>query len=454
MDKTLSQIDSIIYENKQNYLEQLFTLLRQKSISTQNIGMVECAELLKEIMENNGIKTRLIETKGHPVVYGEIISDENAYTLLIYGHYDVQPPDPIEEWTSPPFEPKIRDGKIFGRGAGDNKGQLMAQVLAINTYLNLYGTLPINIKFLFEGEEEVSSLNLPSFVQEHKELLKADVVYTSDGPSHESSHPLVLLGVRGNLKIQLTAKGAKWENHSGNKGNVVPNPVWKLIHLFSTMRDQQGQVLIEGFYDHICQPTEHDIQLMKQIPFNRDEIAKKIGYEELALDGETYYRRLMFEPTFNISGFQSGYSGQGIKTIIPSEATAKMDIRLVIDQSPEDIYQKIEKHVKKYAPDIEIEFLGAVYPSRTSSDNELVKIIISAVHEAYQKEPIIQPSLGGSLPDYVWTKILELPSVVVPYANFDEANHSPDENINIDYFFNGIKCTCHVIHKLGEQTKI
>ncbi|WP_289140115.1 M20/M25/M40 family metallo-hydrolase [uncultured Brevibacillus sp.] len=453
MVKNLEKIDDIILERKEQYLAQLFILLKQKSISTQNDGIVECAELLKGLMEEIGIQTRLIETDGNPVVYGELLKNENAFTVLVYGHYDVQPADPIDEWLSPPFEPTIRDGKIFCRGAGDNKGQLMAQVLAIKTYLDAYGELPINVKFVFEGEEEKSSVNLPSFVQENKELLKADLVYTSDGPSHESGNPLILLGVRGNLKVQLTASGADWDNHSGNKGNVVPNPVWKLIALFNTLRDENEHVLIEGFYDNILQPTEHEIQLLKKIPYNRDDIANKIGYKDLALDGETYYRRLMFEPTFNISGFQSGYGGEGVKTIIPAKATAKMDIRLVLDQDPEDIYQKFVRHVNKHAPDIDVAFMGAVYPSRTSPNHELVKIVTSAVREAYQQDPIIQPSLGGSLPDYVWTKLLGLPSVVVPYANFDEANHSPNENLNIDNFFNGIRCTCHVIHMLGKHVK-
>ncbi|WP_309248935.1 M20/M25/M40 family metallo-hydrolase [Paenibacillus sp. MZ04-78.2] len=450
---SLEKIEPIICDRKEHYLALLFTLLRQKSISTQNDGIVECAELLRELMEEIGIQTRLIETKGNPVVYGQLLKNESAFTLLIYGHYDVQPPDPLEEWLSPPFEPTIRDGKIYCRGAGDNKGQLMAQVLAVKTYLDAYGELPINVKFVFEGEEERSSVNLPSFVQENKELLKADLVYTSDGPSHESGNPLILLGVRGNLKVQLTASGADWDNHSGNKGNIVPNPVWKLINLFLTLRDKNERVLIEGFYDNIRQPTECELRLLKEIPYNRDEISEKIGYKDLALDGETYYRRLMFEPTFNISGFHSGYGGNGVKTIIPSKATAKMDIRLVADQDPEDIYQKLVRHVKKHAPDIDVQFMGAVDPSRTSSNHELVKVVTSAVREAYQLEPIIQPSLGGSLPDYVWTKLLGLPSIVVPYANFDEANHSPNENLNIDHFFNGIKCTCHVIHKLGEHSR-
>lgn len=449
----LDKVQELVWNRKDEYLEQLFILLRQKSISTQNVGIVECAELLKQMMEELGIDTRLIETKGHPVVYGELMKEENAFTLLIYGHYDVQPPEPIEDWISPPFEPTIRDGRVYCRGAGDNKGQLMAQLLGIKTYIDAFGDLPINVKLVFEGEEENGSVNLASFVKEHKELLKADLVYTSDGSSHNSGSPLILLGVRGMLSLELVAKGADWDNHSGNTGNILPNPAWKLIDLLQTMRDRDGNVLIEGFYDHIRLPSEREEELLKTLPFDAENIGQKIGYPHLHMDGETYYRKLTMEPTFNICGMQSGYTGEGTKTIIPSTAALKMDIRLVVDQEPMDIYHKFCQHVRQHDPDIEVRYLGSMEPSRTSADLKVVKVVTNAVYRAFQQEPLIQPSLGGSLPDYVWTKILKTPSIIVPYANFDQRNHSPNENIKVDYFFNGIKCTCHVIHALGEHAK-
>jgi len=449
----LSNIQEVITENQEAYIEQLFTLIRQKSISAQNDGMIECAELLKGMMEELGIETQIMKSDGHPVVYGEMMKDENFFTLLIYGHYDVQPPEPLEEWLSPPFEPTIRDGRIYGRGAGDNKGQLMAQLLGVKTYLNCFKDLPINIKFVIEGEEETGSPHLASFVKANRDLLKADLVYTADGSSHNSGAPLILLGVRGALDLELTAKGAEWDNHSGNMGNIAPNPAWKLINLLTTMYDEDGQVLIEGFYDHIRPPSTRERELLQNLPFDAEDIGQKIGYPHLEMDGETYYHKLTMEPTFNINGLQSGYTGEGMKTIIPSTATVKMDVRLVIDQDPTDIYNKIVKHVQKHAPDIEVKFVAAMEPSRTSADLEVVKVITDAVHLAYQQEPLIQPSLGSSLPDYVWTKILEVPSIIMPYANFDQRNHSPNENIVIDNFLKGINCTCHVIHTLGEYAE-
>ena len=447
------QVLRLIDERKEEYLQQLFAVLRQKSISAQNIGIRECAELVKGMMEDGGIRTRLIETAGHPVIYGEMIRNPDAFTVLIYGHYDVQPPDPLDEWNSEPFEPTIRDGKIYCRGAGDNKGQFMAQILALKTYRDVFGDLPINIKVVLEGEEEVGSPNLASFVEQHREMLKADLVYTSDGPMHDSGAPYVLLGVRGMLYVEMTACGADWDNHSGNKGNIVPNPAWTLIDLLRTMRDENGRVLIEGFYDHIRKPSEAEKELIRKLPFNREQVAEKIGYPALDMDGETYYNKLTMEPTFNIAGFTSGYGGEGSKTIIPAKATVKMDMRLVVDQDPADIYEKFCAHVKKHAPGVTVKHLGAMKPSRTPGDLDVVKVVTEAVRKSYGMEPVLQPSLGGSLPDYVWTQILKAPSVVVPYANFDEANHSPNENIGVDNFYNGIRCTAQLIWQLGEFAK-
>ncbi|MFZ7822219.1 M20/M25/M40 family metallo-hydrolase [Priestia sp. 40] len=450
MKKTAS-FEEIVESQKEEYIQRLFTLLRQKSISTQNVGIKECAHLVKSMMQEIGIQARLIETEGHPVVYGELITDPKAFTLLLYGHYDVQPPDPLEDWLSPPFEPTIRDGRIYGRGAGDNKGQLMAQLLGVQTYRNTEGELPINLKFVFEGEEEKGSVNLASFVKNHKELLQTDLVYTADGSSHSSESPLILLGVRGMLSIELETKGADWDNHSGNTGNIVPNPAWKLIDLLQTMRSRDGQVLIDGFYDHIRLPSEHEKTLLKNLPFDRKDVGEKIGYKELTMHGETYYHKLTMEPTFNISGIHSGYAGEGTKTIVPSAAKVKMDIRLVVDQDPMDIYAKISRHVKQVDPSVNVTYLGSMMPSRTSADLDVIKVVTNAVRKAYEKEPLIQPSLGGSLPDYVWTNLLKAPSIIVPYANFDQRNHSPNENIKIENFLKGIMCTCHVIKELSEM---
>ncbi|KPV44471.1 deacylase [Alicyclobacillus ferrooxydans] len=443
-------IEDLMESRREMYLEQLFTVLRQKSISAQNVGIREMAAMLKDLMMDIGIATRLIETNGHPVVYGEILSKPDAFPLLIYGHYDVQPAELEDGWDSPPFEPTVRDGRIYCRGAGDNKGQLMAQLMAVKTYLDVCGELPLNLKFMFEGEEESGSPHLAEFVEAHRDLLACDLVYTSDGPLHETGLPMVVLGVRGMLYVELTCQTAKWDNHSGNKGNIAPNPAMQLVQLIASMKDgEDGRVLIDGFYDNVNEPTAVELEHLKRLPYDPAQAARQAGLEVLGMDAQTYYRRLCYEPTLNICGFTSGYGGAGSKTIIPSKAVAKIDMRLVAGQDPDDIYEKFCRHVKAQAPWVEIQHLGDMKPSRTSADNPLIQQVITAVESAYRNSPVVAPALGGSLPDYVWTQVLGVPSALVPYANSDEANHSPNENIGIENFISGIRCLCHVMERLG-----
>jgi acetylornithine deacetylase/succinyl-diaminopimelate desuccinylase-like protein len=438
-------IKETIGARKEAYINHLFDILRQPSISSLNEGVQECAALLKEKMEHCGIKSRIMETEGSPIVYGEVIHPDNDFTLLIYGHYDVQPPDPIAEWITPPFEPTIRDGKIYARGAGDNKGQLIAHVLAVKTLLDLHGKLPINVKMIFDGEEESSSKHFQPFVETHLELLRADLVYTADGPMDSSGKPMVLLGCRGMLSLELSAIGASHDNHSGNKGNIAPNPAWTLIHLLESMCNKDGKVIIEDFYKDVRKPSEKELELLRSIPFEAEEAAKVVGVQKLDMDGEAYYRKTSLEPTFNINGLVSGYMGEGQKTIIPSTAKVRLDIRLAADQDPEDIYAKIERHVKTHAPDVHMEKKGSTKPSRTPVELEVVQTVINAVNESYGEEPIVLLAIGATFPGYVFTDILKLPSILVPYANADEDNHAPNENLDIDCFMKGIQTTCKVL---------
>lgn len=447
----MEQVNGLIEGKRQDYLDDLFRLLKQPSISAQNLGMAECVGVLTELMEGAGITTKVFETEGHPIVYGEVISPDNDFTILIYGHYDVQPPEPYEDWLSPPFEPEIRNGKIYARGAGDNKGQLMAQILAVKTLLETNGELPVNVKMVFDGEEESLSKNFEPFVENNKDLLKADVVYTSDGPLHNDGTPMVMLGCRGMLYVELEAEGAVRDNHSGNKGGIAPNPAWTLIHLLESMCTPEGTVLIDGFYQDVRKPSNFELGLLKKLPFDSKEAAKVVGLSVLNMEGEEYYRKLSLEPTFNISGFTSGYGGEGAKTIIPSKAKAKLDIRLVVDQHPDHIFERLSSHVKNHSPGVKVKCLGKVEPSRTPADLDVVQTIIQAISKSYKRDPIVMPAIGATFPDYVFTKILGLPSVLVPYANADENNHSPNENMKVECFFNGIKATCQVLMDLRKK---
>lgn len=443
LEAVLDHIDA----RRDECLETLFELLRQPSISAQDNGVLECAELLRDTLRGFGIESSIIPTEGYPVVYGEVTAErEDAFTVLFYGHYDVQPPEPLEAWESGPFDPTVRDGRVYARGAGDNKGQLITHVLAVRAFLETAGAVPINVKFVFEGEEESGSPNLLSFVEGHRDLLKADLVYTSDGGYDDSGRPVVCFGVRGMLALELEARGAKSDLHSGNRGNVVPNPAWTLIDLLHTMRDPTGRVTIEGFYDDVREPTEIEDELAAKVPFDRDAFLSAMGLGDTPIrNSQDYARRLMFESTFNIAGFTSGYGGEGIKTIIPSRAGLKMDLRLVADQNPDDIYAKFERHVEEHAPDVMVRRLGAMNPSRSSPELPVSRLIVETVEKARGEEPVVIPSLGGSLPDYVWTRTLGAPSVLVPYANPDENNHGPNENLKLDAFFFGIKTSVRVL---------
>lgn len=448
MRSLVKGVDSTISRNEELYLERLFKLLRQPSISTQNIGMVECASLVQELFTDCGIENHRYETGGHPIIYGECLHPDNETTVLMYGHYDVQPPDPLDEWVSDPFEPEIRNGRIYARGAGDNKGQFVASILGAKTYLDLHGRLPVNVKWIIEGEEEAGSRHLAAFVEQHRALLQADLVYTTDGSSHESGAQSILLGVRGALGVELVAEEARWDNHSGNLGNIVPNPVWRLVELLHTMRSGD-EVTIQGFADGVKPPTELEEKILRDIPYDLEGVRRKSGYDALDIDSDTYHRRLMFEPTLNVSGLFSGHTGKGGRSIIPARATARLDIRLVAGQDPDQVYEALARHVRKHDAGITLTRKGAVPASRTPADHPAVLAIAEALEQSTGQRPVIQPSLGGTLPDYVWTQILNVPSVIVPYANYDQNNHGPNENLEISTFFRAIRSTCYVLEHLS-----
>ncbi|MGH2531054.1 MAG: M20/M25/M40 family metallo-hydrolase [Thermomicrobiales bacterium] len=431
-------------------LEDLVRLLRQPSISAQDVGVGECAALVEGMMRQAGPRTRLLETARHPMVYGEWLEAPGEPTVLIYGHYDVQPPDPLDAWVSPPFEPTIRDGRLFARGAGDNKGQFFAQIAAVRTWLETTGSLPVNVKFLIEGEEETGSPHLDATVADHRELLAADLVYTSDGPVFDNAHPQICFGVRGMLYVELQAQGASHDLHSGNFGGVAPNPAWSLVRLLGTMLDEQNRVKIAGFYDAVRPVDDQTRAALDAIPLDLGRTLGAIGLDRLPPpDGVPYFDRLMTRPTLNIAGFASGYGGAGSKTVLPATATVKMDMRLVPHQRPDDIFEAFLAHLRRYAPEVTVRRMGSMEPSFTPLDDAYAAPVRRAVRRGFGAEPVDVPLLGGSLPDAVWTKTLGLPSFVVPYANSDEDNHAPNENIEIERFYQGIRTCASLLAELG-----
>lgn len=433
-------------------LRDLFTLLEQPSISAQNIGVQECADLEESLLKDAGFTTRRLEAPGHPVLYGEWLGASGKPTILFYGHYDVQPPDPLELWESEPFTPTIRDGRVYCRGVADNKAQHFSHIAAVRHWLRANGTLPCNVKIMLEGEEEVGSPNLDTVVAAHKDLLSADFVYTSDGPVTDARYPEITFGVRGMLYVELHASGANRDLHSGHWGGVAPNPILALARLLNTMIDDQNRVLIQGFYDSVRLPTPGAKAAMDALPFDTAETIAGIGLTEMVPPAErSYAERVMFQPTLNIAGITGGYGGPGSKTVLPAKASMKIDMRLVPDQTPDEIWERISAHVEKYGDGIDIKRLdGGMLPSFTPVEHPLGDVVRAAVAAGFGTAPISVPSAGGSLPDSVWTQTLGLPSFLVPYGAPEQANHSPNESYRIERLYQGIETSIHLIGLLGE----
>jgi acetylornithine deacetylase/succinyl-diaminopimelate desuccinylase-like protein len=449
----MTSIENYVEANRSRWLDELFQLLRQPSISTRNEGVRECASLLSRFMTEAGIRSRVLETDRHPVVYGEILR-ENKPTLLVYGHYDCQPPEPLEEWTSPPFEPVIRNGKIYGRGTSDNKAQLFTYVKAVEALRQCSGELPLSIKFLFEGEEEIGSPSLNPFVAGHKDLLNADLVVYSDSHIHESGRPLLILGLKGLLYVELTVRTSPTDQHS-MRATSIPNPVWRLVWALSTLKGRDNRILIPGFYDDVLEPTPLEREAVARIPYDEGTLLRHFGIREFLPGRKTrdFYHNLVFEPTCNIAGILSGYVGPGSKTVLPATASAKMDIRLVPKQDPDDIHRKLRTHLDAQGfSDISITISqGTIQPSRTPIDHPAVAVIEESVRAVYGTDPVVFPNIGGSGPNYIFTETLGKPCIVIPHATYDQNNHAPNESMDLEGFFKGIRTGIAVVQNLARR---
>lgn len=446
----LSDVFTYIDSRREEFLGRLVDYLRRPSISAHGLGIGDVAEYIAAVMKRMSLQTRIIPTAGWPMVFGEYSGKPGSPTILLYGHYDVQPPEPLEEWITPPFEPAVRNGRLYARGVGDNKGQHFAQLMAIESLLACRGSLPCNIKFLLEGEEEIGSPQMPVFVQEHRDELETDLVIISDGPVHTSGRSEILFGVRGVLSFELQARGANRDLHSGNWGGIAPNPLWTLVHLLGTMKNEQGEITIEGFYDHVQPLTPLEREALAQLPVNTEDIKQSLDLQQFDQPQDrSIPGRLSAWPTLTINGLHGGYGGQGSKTVLPHEAFAKCDIRLVEAQTGDEIFAKLQAHVQRHAPDVKIIHQGAMDPSKTPLDSPYTEPIWQAIQAAQGEPPLLVPAMGGSLPNYVFTKTLGIPAFVVPYANADQANHAPNENLEIERFFMGIKTGAAMMTYIG-----
>ena len=439
-------------------LEDLFSFLRFASISTDSnhSGDVRaCAEWLIEKLNHIGLDTELHETAQHPIVIARNPHVEGRKTCLIYGHYDVQPVDPVELWDSPPFEPEIRDGRIWARGATDNKGQMLAHILGVEETIHEDGVLPVNLIFLFEGEEEIGSPNLMPFLQQHKDELKCDVIAVSDTGMVAQGVPTMGYGLRGIACCEVTVKGPSGDLHSGVYGGAVANPATAVARLVASLHDAEGNIAIEGFYDEVRPLEQWERDMWADVPGMTEQDMLAITGSP-ALFGEPGYssaERLWARPTAEVNGIAGGYQGEGSKTVLPAEAMAKFSFRLVPDQDPKDIMEKVQAHLEKHAPEgvtVEVEVGHDGKPFYADPNSENGKAGQAALRAAFGKEPVLIRE-GGSIPIIQDMKeIFGVEALMLGLALPDCQIHAPNENYYVENFEAGIRLNRALLRELGE----
>ncbi len=433
----MDRFRAYIEAHKERFLDELIELLRIPSVSAQGTGIAEAAALVQRRLEHLGAAVGTFTTAdGSPVVYGTLGSGPRR--LVIYDHYDVQPADPLELWQSPAFTPTIRDGKLYVRGVADNKGNLMLRLQAVEAWLATEGSLPLQLVFVIEGEEEVDSRALPQFCREHPELLRADGCLWESGGRNIDGRPLIHCGVKGIQYVELVARGARRDLHSSN-ATVVPNPAWRLTWALATLKTSDEQVRIPGFYEAVVPPSTADLAALAHIPDTDDAMLDDYGIPAFLgnLRGLERLRRHLFEPTCTICGLVSGYTGPGSKTVLPGEARAKIDFRLVPDMQPETVLAQLRAHLDAQGfEDIELIDLGGEYPARSSLDSAVVRALARSAEAVYALPPVVYPTSAATGPMYPVAPAYGTPVASGAGCSYPGAQiHAPNENIRLDDYW-------------------
>lgn len=445
-----------IEEHQERFLEELKEYLRIPSVSTapeHKPDVERCADWLAAHLEKIGVATvEKHATGGHPIIYAEHIVDPELPTYLIYGHYDVQPPDPLELWTDPPFEPTIRDGKIFARGATDDKGQSFAHVKAIEAHLAVNGTLPVNIKLLIEGEEEVGSVHLDPWVEENRDKLSCDAVIISDSSMYARGIPSIMYALRGLAYFEVTVTGPSHDLHSGLYGGAVPNPINVLAKMIAQLHDDEGRIAIPGFFDKVRDLEQDERDDFAALPFSDDEFLEETGARGLSGEpGYTTLEKVWARPTLDCNGIIGGFTGEGAKTVLPSVARAKFSCRLVPDQTPDAIEELVVAYLMEIAPDnveVSVKQHHGGYPVITERDHPAVRAAMSALQKSWNAEPVFIRG-GGSIPVVAtFAQVLEVPSVLIGLGLNDDRLHSPDEKFDLENYYAGIRTSAYLWDEL------
>jgi acetylornithine deacetylase/succinyl-diaminopimelate desuccinylase-like protein len=448
-------IDRYLEDHLDESLAELTRYASQPSVAAQNLGMEECARLVSEMLRARGFSVEVVPAEGYPVVIAER-DGQSEKTLLIYNHYDVQPPEPLELWTSPPFAPARRDGRLFGRGVSDDKGHLTARLLALDALLEQAGRLPCRIKFVIEGEEEIGSVHLPGFVRKNRERLRGDACLWEFGYVDHREVPLQYAGLRGICYVELSVKCLSRDVHSGVGGSIFPNAAWRLTWALASLKGKDERIRIPGFYDPVRPPTARDRELMEEAPDMAQDYRERYGVKEYlrGMKGGVELKIAeVFEPTCTLCGITTGYQGPGSKTVLPAEASAKVDFRLVPDMTPDQVQRQLRAHLDAEGfADVKIRFLGGNPAGRTDPDHPFLRLVAETARPVYGMPMTIVPMVGGSGPNHSFIQELGVPVATAGFGNPDTRAHAPDENLRIDLYLKHAKHVARMIHAFAEGT--
>lgn len=457
----MNDVVDFINANRDRYVDELKRYLAIPSISAlpdHAADVRACAEWTAAEMRRIGLENvRLVATPGNPVVCGDWLHAEGAPTILFYGHYDVQPVDPLDLWESPPFEAAVRQGEIYARGAADDKGQVFMHFKAVEACLRRTGRLPVNIRFVIEGEEEIGSVNLDAFVRDHRAELAADVVVISDSPMFDRGVPSICYGLRGLTYLQIDLRGSNSDLHSGSFGGAVANPAFVLAQVLTRMKDRSGRVAVPGFYDDVRPLRAEERAEFAQLPFSERRYRNELGAPKLFGErGYTTLERLWGRPTFEVNGLLSGFTGDGAKTVIPAVAMAKVSMRLVPDQDPARVADLFEAHLRKVTPptvELTVTRMHGGRPWMTDFDNPFVQAAGRAIEQGFGRRPVFNRE-GGSIPVVAtFQEVLGLPSVLFGVGLPDENAHAPNEKLDLGNFHNGIVASAALYGEIGAGCK-
>ena len=441
-----------IDDHLEETIDELKRLAAQPSVSAQRLGVRECGEMVVGMLRDAGFKADLVPT-ADPDYPGIIAEAKGASdkTLLFYNHYDVQPSDPLDEWETPPFEPTERDGYIYGRGISDDKGPIVARLAAVRALRDSKGELPVTIRWCLEGAEEIGSLGFQDFVEANAERIASDVCIWEGGGVNWDGRPMVMLGVKGLLYVELECRSASTDSHS-SYAPVVPNPAWRLVWALNTLKDSSERIALRGFYDRVRPALQQEVAAIEGLPDTSREFLHNLGVEMAVGEpsGYEFRRRLIMDPTANIAGFGAGYTGEGAKTILPAVARAKLDFRLVPNQDPDEVLASLRQHLDEHGfSDIDVKVHSSEHPARTSIDDPFVKQVVDSARRVYDSEPYIMPSMTGTGPQHPIQHILGVPVASCGIDYPGNRIHAPNENIRRDYFRLGILHTAELIEELG-----